>query len=253
MAIKYRDDPGLKFLAMCDNDDVSNLAQILIYDTDGKIRRTSSILTDEGFTKHEGEPRQWLKSWQVVAGELQLYGGDSVVNHFRGSGVLYDEILRDVCQRVGVKLTNEDNEIVRKEEKLIEFLATKAWEKMDEKQRAEFLQRINLIESFKGVSGMSPVRLALATGGAAAMVVYEYLAGALLASLGAVGVRLAGPVAAQFIGTRLGATALSGPVAVVLGVALAVPMITGTAYRVTVPAVIQIAYMRKKYLERDLF
>ena len=30
MAIKYREDPGLKFLAMCDNDDVSNLAQNLI-------------------------------------------------------------------------------------------------------------------------------------------------------------------------------------------------------------------------------
>lgn len=254
MAIKYREDPGLKFLAMCDNDDVSNLAQILIYDTDGEVRRTSSILTDEGFTKHLDDPQKWVKSWQMVAGELQLYGGDSVVNLFRGTGVLYEEILSDVCERVGVKLGSEEQEIVQKEEKLIEFLADKAWDKMDEAQRTEFLEKINLIERFKDASGLSPVRLALATGGAAAMLLYEYVAGAMLASLGAgLAARFAGPMAAQFIGTRLGAAAFAGPFAVVLGVALTVPMISGAAYRVTMPAVIQIAYMRKKYLERDLF
>ena len=254
MAIKYREDPGLKFLAMCDNDDVSNLAQILNYDTDGEVRRTSSILTDEGFTKHLDDPQKWVKSWQVVAGELQLYGGDSVVNLFRGTGVLYEEILSDVCERVGVKLGSEEQEIVQKEEKLIEFLANKAWDKMDEAQRTEFLEKINLIERFKDASGLSPVRLALATGGAAAMLLYEYVAGAMLASLGAgLAARFAGPMAAQFIGTRLGAAAFAGPFAVVLGVALTVPMISGAAYRVTMPAVIQIAYMRKKYLERNLF
>lgn len=70
---------------------------------------------------------------------------------------------------------------------------------------------------------------------------------------GGLAARFAGPMAAQFIGTRLGAAAFAGPFAVVLGVALTVPMLSGTAYRVTMPAVIQIAYMRKKYLERDVF
>lgn len=254
MAIKYRDDPGLKFLAMCDNDDVSNLAQILIYDTDGEIRRTSSILTDPGFTKHLEDSQRWVKSWEVVAGELQLYGGDSVVNLFRGTGVLYEEILDDVCERVSVKISDADKEIVQKEEKLIEFLANKAWEKMSGAQREEFLRKANLIERFKDVTGLSPVRLALATGGAAAMMVYEYVASALLASLGVgLGARMVGPMAMQFIGTRFGATTLAGPFALVLGAALTIPMLSGTAYRVTMPAVIQIAYMRKKYLERDLF
>ena len=254
MAIKYREDPGLKFLAMCDNDDVSNLAQILIYDTDGTMRHTSSILTDEGFSKHRDDPQKWVKSWQIVAGELQLYGGDSVVNLFRGTGVLYEEILSDVCERLGVKLGSEDKEIVQKEEKLIEFLANKAWDKMDEAQCAEFLKKLHLIELWRDSSDLSPARLALSSGGAAAMLLYEYVTGAMLASLGAGAVaRFAGPLAAQFIGTRLGAAAFAGPLAMVLGVALTVPMLSGAAYRVTMPAVIQIAYMRKKYLERDLF
>ena len=254
MAIKYREDPGLKFLALCENDDVSNLAQILIYDTDGEMRRTSSILTDEGFTKNLDLTNKWLKSWQVVAGELQLYGGDSVVNLFRGNGVLYEEILSDVCDRVGVKFSAQDKEVVQKEEKLIAFLAEKAWEKMSEAERTDFLKKINLMERFKGASGLSPVNLALASGGAAAMLLYEYVAGAMLASLGAsLAARFAGPMAAQFVGTRLGAAALAGPFAVVLGVALTVPMLSGAAYRVTMPAVIQIAYMRKKYLQKDVF
>lgn len=254
MAIKYREDPGLKFLAMSDSDDVSNLAQILIYDTDGEARRTSSILIDPGFTAHKDMPNKWLKSWQVVAGELQLYGGDSVVNLFRGTGVLYEEILTDVCGRVGVKLDKEDKEFVQKEAKLIEFLADQAWEKMDEAQREDFLQKINLMDRFKDAGGLSPVRLALATGGAAAMLLYEYVAAAMLTSLGAgLAMRIAGPMAAGAIGSRLGVAAFAGPFAAVLGVALAVPMVSGTAYRVTMPAVIQIAYMRKKYLERDVF
>ena len=49
--------------------------------------------------------------------------------------------------------------------------------------------------------------------------------------------------AAGFVAQR-GVGALAGPLAVV---ALTVPMLTGTAYRVTVPVVIQIAYMRRKY------
>ena len=81
---------------------------------------------------------------------------------------------------MGVKLGSEEQEIVQKEEKLIEFLANKAWDKMDEAQRTEFLEKINLIERFKDASGLSPVRLALATGGAAAMLLYEYVAGAML-------------------------------------------------------------------------
>lgn len=254
MAIKYRDDPGLKFFAMCENDDVSNLAQILIYDTDGEERRTSSILTDEGFTKNKELANKWLKSWQVVAGELQLYGGDTVVNFFRGTGVLYEEILNDVCDRVGVKFATQDKEIVQKEEKLIAFLADKAWENMTEEQRTEFLQKANLYNVVQDASGLSPMRLALASGGAAAMLLYEYVAGAMLASLGAgLAARFAGPMAAKFVGTRLGVAALTGPFAVVLGVALTVPMLSGAAYRVTMPAVIQIAYMRKKYLQKDIF
>ncbi|WP_418514865.1 DUF3944 domain-containing protein [Delftia sp. PS-11] len=254
MAIKYREDPGLKFLALCENDDVSNLAQILIYDTDGEMRRTSRILTDEGFTKNLDLPDKWLKSWQVIAGELQLYGGDSVVNFFRGNGVQYEEILSDVCDRVGVKLTVQESDVVQKEEKLIEFLAEKAWEKMSEPEREEFLKKINMTDRFKGGDSLSPVSLALAVGGAAAMLLYEYVAGAMLASLGAgLAARFAGPIAAQFVGTRLGAAALAGPFAVVLGVVLTIPVLSGAAYRVTMPAVIQIAYMRKKYLLKDVF
>ena len=254
MAIKYKEDPGLKFLAICEEDDLSNLAQILIYDTDDAVRRTSSILTDEGFTKNLNAPNKWKKSWQVMAGELQLYGGDSLVNFFRGNGVLYEEILTDVCERVGVKLTDADKDLVKKEEKLIGFLAEKAWEKMSVEQRTEFLAKANLIKRFTDLSGASPMRLVLATGGASAVLLYEYVAGAMLASLGAsIGARLVGPMAMQFVTTRLGSAALAGPFAAVLGVVLTVPLLSGAAYRVTMPAVIQIAYMRKKHLEKDLF
>lgn len=254
MVIKYIEDSGLKFLVMCEENDLYNLAQIIIYDTDASVRRTSNILTDEGFIKNINSPNKWKKSWQVIAGELQLYGGDSLVNFFRGNGVLYEEILSDVCSRVGVKLTDTDKDLRKKEEKLIEFLANKAWDNMSAEQRNEFLKKTNLIKNFSEFKDMSPMRLALAAGGASAALLYEYVAGAMLASLGAgLGARFVGPMALQFIGTRAGAAVLAGPFAAIVGVALTVPLLSGAAYRVTMPAVIQIAYMRKKYLEKDLF
>jgi uncharacterized protein YaaW (UPF0174 family) len=55
--------------------------------------------------------------------------------------------------------------------------------------------------------------------------------------------------AAALIGGRAVA-AFAGPVA---ALAITIPMFSGAAYRVTIPAVIQIAYMRRKYEKEDRF
>lgn len=40
---------------------------------------------------------------QFLTNEIQLMGGDSIVNKFRGHGVKYNEILRDISEEIGIK------------------------------------------------------------------------------------------------------------------------------------------------------
>ncbi|MEY1423055.1 hypothetical protein AB7038_04475 [Morganella morganii] len=44
---------------------------------------------------------------QALTNEIQLMGGDSIVNIIRGNGVKYDEILRDISYEIGIKNIKE--------------------------------------------------------------------------------------------------------------------------------------------------
>ena len=94
MGIKYREDPHLDFLGLCESEDLKILVEILSKARDGKERWTTSLLSENEFEKCRGD---YKKIWKLIAGELQLYGGDSIANTLRRSGVLYSEILEDIC------------------------------------------------------------------------------------------------------------------------------------------------------------
>lgn len=44
---------------------------------------------------------------QALTNEIQLMGGDSIVNKLRGNGVKYNEILRDISDEIGIKNIKE--------------------------------------------------------------------------------------------------------------------------------------------------
>ncbi|MBQ1425597.1 MAG: hypothetical protein IIZ03_01580, partial [Succinivibrionaceae bacterium] len=48
---------------------------------------------------------QYDKYWKRIAAEFQYFGGDSIVNTFRGSGVLYREILTDALDCLDSKIS----------------------------------------------------------------------------------------------------------------------------------------------------
>ncbi len=54
-------------------------------------------------------------------------------------------------------------------------------------------------------------------------------------------------------GVLRGLAILGGPIGLAITTILTVPAISGAAYRVTIPSVIQIAYMRRAYEEQDRF
>ncbi|WP_040107146.1 MULTISPECIES: ubiquinol-cytochrome C chaperone family protein [Azotobacter] len=170
--------------------------------------------------------------------ELQHFGGNSVANLVRRTGVPYAEIVRDVLKYVGGKIDNESVEML--ELKILEKLVAKAWEKMSERERAEFARNFHAAHGPLDL-GLAAVLAAVRAGGLNA-------AKAALMAVGSVATLLAEgafSVGASAVAGRAAGLAL-GPIGALVAGAAGVQMLAKEAYRVTVPCVAQIAYIRQK-------
>lgn len=247
MGIGYHYDPDLEFLRLCDEEDLQQLASYLIYDKDGRRRRTSSILGNERFQALSSAPDQWRQCWELIAGELQHFGGDTLVNLVRRRGVPYREILRDVCGRLKVD-HDKKGSTYEIEDALIASLVEKSWDAMSEAERRQLQAALNLGASLTAAS--LPSILAALKTAKASLVVASWLAKAAPTAFGMSGVGGLGMgTVATIVGTR-SVGMFAGPLAAVV---VTVPMLSGPAYRVTVPAVIQVAYMRRQYEQKERF
>src|SRR5699024_6665831 len=103
MKVSYLNDEDLTFLQHCNEEQLARLAQLLTHNEKGKRRLSSALLHNELYMSMHGHPEQHRRNWQLIAGEFQHFGGDSIANQICGHGKLYREILRDVAKRLGLK------------------------------------------------------------------------------------------------------------------------------------------------------
>ncbi|EFB2827524.1 acidic protein MsyB [Escherichia sp. 93.0816] len=230
MNVNYLHDSDLDFLQHCSEEQLANFTRLLTHNEKGKTRLSSVLMRNELFKSMEGHPEQHRRNWQLIAGELQHFGGDSIANKLRGHGKRYRAILLDVSKRLKLKADKEMSTFAI-EQQLLEHFLRNTWKKMDETHKKEFLQavnaKVNELEELlpllmkdkqlaKGVSHLLSSQLTRILRTHAAMSVLGH---GLLRGAG-----LGGPVG----------TALNG-----------VKAVSGTAFRVTIPAVLQIACLRR--------
>ncbi len=150
----YRTDPDLEFLSRASNEDLALLADSLLY-KDAKhkenndTRFTSTLWLDNDFKSNY--PHNMRKLWKAIAEELQKFGGHSGVNWlFRANkGVLYREILIDVCkyQKVkGVDFKKDSTSTI--ENAFLQKTVEIAIEKMSEQERRELIEGLRNVEGF---------------------------------------------------------------------------------------------------------
>lgn len=236
----YRSDPDLEFLSEIDNDKMKTLVDLI---TTGKYgdRLTSSL--KESVAYRTAYPDNCSKLWQYVAAEIQLYGGDTIINSLRGRrGVLYKEILVDVAKRMKVNFNKKSSTAVI-EKQLLDKVLTDVVNKMSDEERKKLAEDIN-----RGAP--SPLVITNASG--------VVTAAALIAAI-----KLGGITTYYFINTCWQAVVIAmlgrgvwtgpwmhwlaifaGPIGWIITGLLTVPLISAPAYRVTVPAVILIASFR---------
>ena len=257
--MSYIYDKDLEFLKKCRNDELEGLFQILAFDPkNGKKRLTTSLLKSEEYKKYGDD---YTKYWQTIAGELQLYGGNTIVNIIRGNkGVSYRQILEHVAGRLKLPLIGfiPTPEL---ENAICEKLMLDVFSKMKEKDKEAFLKELvdedenlkEIINSYNeipwGKISVTVIRQVFKAGG---MVTYRatlIFANMIWRQLFGRGLTF---VANNTIARILGGF-LSGPVAIALN-AWIIADLTGPALRVLIPAVVLISALRLKYeIDNDVY
>lgn len=140
----YRQDPDLEFLGQCSSKELDDLVYLLTHDKDGETRWTESLTSNERYKRYYPNHTQY---WMEIAEEIQCFGGNTVFNIFRlGKGVLYKEILGDVCDKMKVNYNKSAST-----EHIEDCLLMKILEQSLEKMSAEEIRELG---SSLGVSNV---------------------------------------------------------------------------------------------------
>ncbi len=154
----YRHDSDLEFLKRLSSNDLKDLFDALVYDKDGKKRFTEGLTLSEEYKRHGND---YAKYAERIAEELQRYGGNTFANLFRSEGVLYKEILCDVCNKLKVNY-NKKSDTTLIEENMLSSILQKSLEKMSDEEIRELCDELGVKNTNKlGKQALSTAALTL--------------------------------------------------------------------------------------------
>lgn len=237
----YREDEDLDFLSEVPSEDLNDLVFCLTHNKDGSPRLTEELTMSKEYKEFSPDHARY---WQLVAAEMQCFGANSFATLLRGGkGVRYKELLMDVCDKMKVNYKKESS-VDKIENNLLMKILDDAIEKMSHEELKELAEATG-VKSLGNITAQSMTAVFQAVFRAGGFKSYQLtliVVNAVMKALFGHGLSLAGKVTL----TRTMAI-LTGPIGwVITGVWTAVD-IAGPAYRVTIPAVIQVAAIRHKH------
>ena len=238
----YRYDSDLEFLGQMESKDLNDLVYCLTHDKDDDERFTEELTTCDGYKRHYPDHSKY---WDDIAAEIQCFGANTLATMFRGGkGVPYKEVLTDVCDKMKVNY-NSSSSVESIEQNLLMKILTDALEKMSEAEIRELGETLG-VKNTSGLNAQAMTGIFQAVFRAGGFKSYQLtviIVNAILKALIGRGLTLGGNV----ILTRT-MSILAGPIGwVITGLWTAID-VAGAAYRVTIPAVIQVAVLRQKHL-----
>lgn len=236
----YRHDPDLEFLGQCASKDLDDLVYCVTRDKDGDPRLTEELTTTALYKRHHPDHHQY---WELVAAEVQCFGANSLAIIFRGGkGVLYKEVLIDVCDQMKVNY-NKNSDVATIEQNLLMKILKDSVEKMTAEEVRKLAESIG-IKNFDTITPEALIggfQAIFKIGGFKSYKLTLIVVNAVMKAMIGRGLTFAGNAAL----TRVAAI-MTGPIGwVITGLWTAIDL-AGPAYRVTIPAVIQIAFLRQK-------
>lgn len=223
--IDIQDDEALvQLLLNADKDDIDLLIDYVTNTGKFGFSMSDSVKAVLQDAKRQDEHDD--ETLRLLVRELQHFGGNTFVNLFRRNGVSYSEIVDDVTSHLKMKVPATAS-VEEKEALIIDCVFTSSWKKMSDDERSQILRDMGI----NGSASMDiPVwqRAALVANSLAQTTAGKVLP--LIAGLG--------------IGRVLGV--LTGPVGLAITGLYTAYDISNPAFRVTLPCVVQIAWIRLK-------
>ena len=229
---------NLDFLEKASNEDLLTLCDIVVKDRDGKNRISETLSQTQ--TYKSNYPNQIKNMLPELVTEFRKFGGNTIVNVFRGNGPGYTEILHDVADRNKVNYNKYDTDETI-EQYLLQKLFTDSLSKASEEELKMMMEELGLpVQDFSRQAAVAALLMAFKAGGFQSYILLVSVVNAVVRFILGRGLNLAANAAL----TRMAAV-ITGPVGLALTAIWTIFDIAGPAYRVTVPAVIQIAYIRQ--------
>lgn len=239
MAYRYDDD--LEFLSQCTDEQLDDLVYLLTYDKDGKARWTEELTSTTAYQRHHPHHSRY---WEEIAAEIQCFGANTFATLFRGGkGVLYKEVLCDACDKLKVNY-NATSDAATIEQNMLMKLLEQAIDSMTPEQIDELATELNLKDTLLTLTGpalYAACQSLFRLGGFMSYRLTLIIVNAVMKALVGRGLSLAAN--AMMMRT---ASILVGPIGWVLTGLWTAIDIAGTAYRVTIPAVVQVAFLRRQ-------
>ncbi|WNE33227.1 DUF3944 domain-containing protein [Helicobacter pylori] len=233
----------MEFLNHLSSSDLKDLFDVIAYDEDGTLRMSEELTSS---TEYKRYGHDYAKYPERIAEELQCYGGNTFINFFRDEGVLYKEILCDACDHLKVNY-HEKSPTSLIEQNMLSKLLKDSLEKMSGREIKELCDELGMPNIDKMIAENKQVLIAsvltlFQTGGFHSYALAIAVADAMVKKT--LGHGLSSVVGKVALKKTLGI--LAGPIGWVITGALVSINLAGPAYRVTVPACVLIAALRKK-------
>lgn len=253
MTLKFREDEDLFVLALSSHEDLKRLARVLTHDeSDGEKRHSQALLSDSSYQAavQKGDLRP---AWKAIAAELQAYGGDSIANTWRSltqdhTGVSYREIVTDICGHLKLKFKPADD-IKNLEDQLLVGLILSQKDKFKTEDLIRIMEDVakgvGLSKSLQKDWKFDELIQCIATDAKA-----SYLAALVAPAIASTALpflaRLSMPAVLAVVAPRLGGALVPG--LNVVAATSALTLLTSPAFRVTLPAVLEVIRIRRLVL-----
>ncbi|MGN0257556.1 MAG: DUF3944 domain-containing protein [Bacteroides sp.] len=241
--ISMTPDKNLSFLQYAENNDLRTLCDILTLNNKGEFRVNEKLSDTDSYI--ECYPDNMAGMWKDIAYELQSFGGNTFMNVFsrHGRGPEYESIVNDVCRKVGVKVPRHA-ECEQMESLLLEFFCKKALDRMSEEELRSLCEELGITAKNK-VTRTAMIAAIIATRKVSTRA-YVFVLQTIMSFLerfilGRMTIVLTGGLLSRSL------SILTGPVGMALLTGYTLWDLAGPAYRVTIPAVLQVAMMRAAY------
>ncbi len=146
----------MEFLKRLSSNDLKDLFDVIVYDEDGTLRMNEDLTSSIEYQRYGHD---YAKYPERIAEELQHYGGNSFASTLRGTGVLYREILCEVCNKLKVNY-NKKSDTTLIEENMLSSILQKSLEKMSGREIKELGHELGMLNIDKMISENKQVLIA---------------------------------------------------------------------------------------------